>query len=297
MTALAATHPQCAICDATGSDVVGEQGKVRSNVRAFSREEFAIWRCNRCQSLHAKDEVDLAHYYARYPFHALPIDWRMRVMYENQVRRLRRAGIGPEHRILDYGCGKGDFLKYLSSRGFDHVAGFDEYSADFGDRSVLDKTYDCIFSQDVIEHVPSPNALLATFDGLVEPGGVIVIGTPNAAAIDIQDAEEYVHTLHLPYHRHILSKTALVDAGQKRGWELDRYYPTQYANTLFPFLNSRFFLYYMRLIDDSLDALLDPPQVAPLLLRFPLTLFWGLFGYFFARETDVMAVFRKPGKR
>ena len=297
MTALTVSNPHCAVCDATGSDVVGEQGKVRSNVRAFSREEFAIWRCSRCQSLHARDEVDLAHYYARYPFHSMPIDWRTRGMRENQLRRLRRAGVRREHRILDYGCGGGDFLRYLSARGFDHVAGFDEYSKDFGDRTVLDESYDCVFSQDVIEHVANPNALLKTFDRLVVPGGVIMIGTPNASAIDIQNAEEYVHALHMPYHRHIFSKQALVDAGNKSGWELDRYYPTQYANTLFPFLNSRFYLYYTGLFDNSLDALTDPVRVGPVLARLPLTLFWGFFGYFFARETDVMAVFRKPGKR
>jgi hypothetical protein len=45
-----------------------------------------------------------------------------------------------------------------------------------------------------------------------------------------------------------------------------------------------------------LDALIEPPKVAPLILRFPLTLFWGLFGYFFSEETDVMAVFARPKK-
>ena len=110
MTALSITNPHCAVCDATGSDVVGEQGKVRSNVRAFSANSSrsgaavaarACTRATRSTSLTTTLAI---------PFHALPIDWRMRVMYENQVRRLRRAGIGPEHRIFDYGCGKGDFL-------------------------------------------------------------------------------------------------------------------------------------------------------------------------------------------
>ena len=59
-------------------------------------------------------------------------------------------------------------------------------------------------------------------------------------------------------------------------------------------MNSRFYLYYTRLFDNSLDALTDPVKVGPLLLRLPLTLFWGFFGYFLARETDVMAVFRRP---
>jgi hypothetical protein len=40
---------------------------------------------------------------------------------------------------------------------------------------------------------------------------------------------------------------------------------------------------------------MEPPVLAPLLARLPITLFWGLFGYFFAEATDIMAVFRRGG--
>jgi hypothetical protein len=39
---------------------------------------------------------------------------------------------------------------------------------------------------------------------------------------------------------------------------------------------------------------MESPNVWSLLRRPHLTLFWGFLGYFFARETDVMAVFRRP---
>jgi hypothetical protein len=49
----------------------------------------------------------------------------------------------------------------------------------------------------------------------------------------------------------------------------------------------------MRCCDHSIDSLMEAPRVAPLLARLPATLFWGLFGFFFAEETDVMVVFRR----
>jgi 2-polyprenyl-3-methyl-5-hydroxy-6-metoxy-1,4-benzoquinol methylase len=283
----------CAACEATGEDLESERAKIPSNVRAFRAELFEIWRCKRCQSLHALDEVDLAHYYAKYPFHALPEDGRLKIMYDNQLRRLRRAGLRPEHRVLDYGAGGGGFIRHLASRGFERVTGFDRYSERFNDPAVLEGRYDCIISQDVLEHVPVPSAMLDELGKLVQPGGLIALGTPNADALDIRQPDEYVHALHLPYHRHIFSKQALLAAGTRRGWEVVRYYRTQYANTAVPFLNSRFYLYYMRLCDNSLDCLMEPPRPLPLLLRLPVTLFWGFFGGLFAPRTDGMALFRR----
>jgi 2-polyprenyl-3-methyl-5-hydroxy-6-metoxy-1,4-benzoquinol methylase len=288
----AAAIASAAVCSACaeGAFTPAERGRARSNVRAFRHLAFTLWRCRRCGSIHAAEEVDLDYYYSRYPFFSLPDDWRLRALYDNQRRRLRRAGIGPEHRILDYGCGAGAFVRHLRLRGFRHVSGYDRYSAAFAEPSVLNERYDCVIAQDVLEHVLDPGAFLDVLGRLVTPGGVLAIGTPNADAIRL---DRHVHALHVPYHRHIFSKRALLSAGATRGWRLQRYYSTQYANTLVPFLNSRFYLYYMSIGDDSIDSLLEAPRIDQLLARLPLTLFWGLFGFFFAEETDVMVIFRR----
>ncbi|MBM4362508.1 MAG: class I SAM-dependent methyltransferase, partial [Deltaproteobacteria bacterium] len=197
----------CVVCERQTD--APEDVPVRSNVRAFREERFAYWRCPGCGSLHARDDVDLARYYARYPFHDLPVDFRLHAMYANFAARMERAGVRRDARVLDYGCGGGALVRYLRSRGYTDVSGFDEYSRDFGDRAVLERRYDCIVSQDVIEHVAEPHALLESFERLAEPGGIIVVGTPNATAIDLARSEDFVHTIHAPYHRHILSRAAL----------------------------------------------------------------------------------------
>jgi len=287
--------PRCVVCGAHGPGIAAEARAVSSNVRAFASEQFWLWRCAECHSIHARDEVDLGHYYAGYPFFELPLDWRMRAAYAEQRRRLEAAGIRPSDRILDYGCGSGAFVRYLQSCGYRQAVGFDGYNQRFADPSLLARRYDCVLSQDVLEHVPDPQALLDLFGRLTAPGGSIAIGTPNASAIDLGRAEQYRHTLHAPYHRHIFSRAALARSGERRGWSLEQYYPTQYANTLVPFLNSRFYLFFMRTLDDTLDCLLEqPPRIGPCLARWPAALAWGLCGAYHAEETDVMAVFRAP---
>lgn len=284
---------ECIICRRRAGEGSVEQASVRSNVRAFRHETFALWRCPQCGTIHARDEVDLAHYYAKYPFHDLPIDWRIAAMYDNFEARLVRAGLRPDHRILDYGCGSGHLVKHLRGAGYANVSGFDEYGKEFGDRAVLDERYDCIVSQDVIEHVASPSALLSEFERLTNPGAIIAVGTPNATAIDLRRPEDFVHTLHAPYHRHLLSREALLLLGERRKWSLVEYYPTMYSNTRVPFLNEAFYLHYTRLTDGTLDALMEPVRVGALLMKAPETLFYGFFGFFLSRHTDVMAIFRR----
>jgi SAM-dependent methyltransferase len=280
----------CVACAERGVGLAVERGQVRSNVRAFRDACFRVWRCRACASIHAEDEVDLEHYYERYPFFSLPDDWRLRALYDNLIRRLRRAGVGPDQRILDYGCGGGGFVRHLRRRGFSHAFGYDRYSPGFCDAGALQERYDCVVSQDVLEHATEPSSFLDELGGLVTQGGLLAIGTPNAEAIRL---DRHVHALHMPYHRHIFSKRALITAGVRRGWQVVRYYRTQYANTLLPFLNSRFYLHYMRSQDDSLDCLMEPPRLRPLLARPASTLYWGLFGFFFAEETDIMLMFRR----
>lgn len=282
----------CNLCrapDSSSGD--SETASVRSNVRAFRDERFGVWRCSRCRSIHACDEVDLPHYYADYPFHRQTLDWMLRVTYRNVLRRLKRAGLQRFHRILDYGCGSGLLIQFLRSKGYAHAAGYDAYGGSFSNPVILEKTYDVVHAQDVVEHVDDPRELMRELAALTKPGGTIVIGTPNADAIDLARPQDFVHTLHQPYHTHIFSKRALLDAAGELGWTLVRYYPTQYTNTLIPCVNLRFGIHYGRCFDDTIDLAFDGIRVNRRLLS-PRSLFYAIFGFFLCPETDVMAVFR-----
>ncbi len=285
----------CNLCADPGSlRDDSETAMVRSNVRAFRDESFAVWRCSRCRSIHARDEVDLPHYYADYPFHRQTLDWMLRVAYRNVLRRLKRAGLKRSHKILDYGCGSGLLTKFLQTEGYTHAAGYDAYGESFSNPVILEQTYDFVHAQDVVEHVDDPRELMRTFAALTKPGGTVVIGTPNAEAIDLARPQDFVHTLHQPYHTHIFSKRALLDAARALGWTLERYYPAQYTNTLTPCVNLRFGIHYGRCFDDTIDLAFDGIRVNRKLLS-PRSLFYAMFGYFLCPETDIMAVFRPCG--
>lgn len=284
----------CAVCSRqVGGEV--ERGTIRSNVRRFRDQLFRVWRCPHCHSIHAADEVDLDAYYAAYPLHGHcdpNLNWLLRAMSLRLLGRLRRAGLRREHAILDYGCGNGSFVEFLRARGYAGAVGFDQYSPRFCDRGALEKSYDLVFSQDVIEHVADPRALLSEFDRLVRPGGLVAIGTPNAEDIDLGAPELRIHALHQPYHRHILSKRVLLGLGDEMDWQLVRYYKTTFSNTLIPGVNTRFAMHYTRLLGDDLDLGLEPFHIEDPRLWSPKSIWLAWFGFFFPPEIDVMAIYR-----
>jgi 2-polyprenyl-3-methyl-5-hydroxy-6-metoxy-1,4-benzoquinol methylase len=279
----------CVVCGSDAGPV--EEAKVRSNVRAFAAEEFAVWRCGSCRSIHATDEVDLAHYYAKYPFHAGKLDGFGRAAYGNQLRRLEACGLRPGAKILDDGCGNGLFVEFLRGSGYPDAVGYDAFNARFADPSVRDGVYDAVVSQDVVEHVPDPGALLDGFARCVKPGGLVAIGTPDAGHIDLSKPEALRHALHQPYHRHILSKDALVAMGMKRGWTVERHYPTQYVNTWTPCVNVAFLGALIGTSDGTIDAVFEGPTWKFWALL-PLIVPVALFGTLLAPMTDGMVVFR-----
>jgi 2-polyprenyl-3-methyl-5-hydroxy-6-metoxy-1,4-benzoquinol methylase len=263
---------------------------VRSNVRRFKSESFRVWRCANCRSLHSAGNIDYDRYYKDYPIKRQVLDFCTRRLFASRLANLTRAGLKSSHSILDYGCGNGAFVRYLRERGFVHAQGFDPYSTEFSNRDVLSRTYDCVTSQDVIEHVPDLPAYLDELAALVRrPGGMLAIGTPNAEHIDLNDSIDQVGQLHQPFHRHILTGTALTRMLERRDFTITAVVPRFYIDTWIPFVNSPFVFRYMAAIDGTVDASLDPIRL-DVILRSPKLLWYGLFGRLYRPRKDILVV-------
>ncbi len=283
----------CPICQhETTSETKPESVPVRPNVRKFSSERFTVWRCPECKSLHSLEDADLDYYYSHYPFLVQETDWVLRLAYTRFLKRLVHCGVKKGDRILDYGCGGGTLVDFLNSRGYNAV-GYDPYSTRFNNLNTQDGLYDCVIAQDVVEHANNPIDILRILDDLTTPGGLLVIGTPNASGLKLSDPERYLHELHQPYHRHIFTENALCKAACSNGlsWELIKYYPTPHLNM--PGVSVPFIHHYARSADNTLDVIFErKPDFFKLWLN-PKTYYLLLFGYFLCEPTDMLLVFRK----
>lgn len=111
---------------------------------------------------------------------------------------LARRGVARVPRLLDMGCGDGNHLRWLSEYA-ETVYGCDYnavrlararaqlhdavlFMADILDFPAFDQSFDIIFFNHVIEHIPDDAKALETVKRLLAPGGLLVLGTPNEGA-------------------------------------------------------------------------------------------------------------------
>ncbi|HKQ47198.1 MAG TPA: class I SAM-dependent methyltransferase [Phycisphaerae bacterium] len=286
---------RCNICGRRFDAQTCERVRVRCNVRKFAGEYFHLWRCAGCRCLHGWEVIELGPYYAGYGTKDQRLDFFSRLAYGRQLARLRAAGLQRNHRILDYGCGSGNLVLYLRSRGYSGAEGYDPYgdSAGWGNAAVLRAdSFDCVCLQDVIEHVEDAGSLLKKLAGLLTSQGILLVGTPSADEIDLGKTHRHLHQLHVPYHLHLYTRAALVQLGAATGLTAERSYRRYYMETPFFGMNEAFCRAYLERLDDNIDSLVEPPRIGRI-LRSPTLIFHGTFGYLYSPRHSVTIVFRK----
>lgn len=136
-------------------------------------------------------------------------------------------------RCLDIGCGDGDFLNCMKSRGWDiagtEIAGpaYDRASSRFPNRifciedfSNLDckRKFHAITFWQVFEHLENPRDVLNKCKKLIEPNGVIAIGVPNPESLQSNfGGKNWLH-LDPPRHLHLMDADALEKLANECGF-------------------------------------------------------------------------------
>lgn len=138
-------------------------------------------------------------------------------------RHLTRQAFPEGGRLLDIGCGNGDFMILAQAMGWE-VAGVepDPKAAALCQRRGLNvlngglealagtgARHDAITLSHVIEHVPAPRETLAHCLELLKPGGMIWLGLPNPCAVGSRVFGTAWAGLHPPYHLCLPSQAVL----------------------------------------------------------------------------------------
>ena len=265
--------------------------RIPSNVRELKNTDYLVLKCPNCCSIHSLTSVNLDEIYQNYPIQKQKMDFFTRQLFRKRLNLLKKAGLTKNVSILDYGCGSGLFVKYLNEHGY-VASGFDPYSNTYQDKSILSQKYDWIISQDVIEHLTDPNDFLKNIQILLHPHGTLVIGTPNADRINLFNKIDQVGPLHQPFHRHIYSEKQIKLALAEAELSVHSVHLDWYVDTLFPFVNSAFLYRLFLSGDGTIERGFEPVSILDF-IKNPKLIFYGLFGYFYSRKTDMLIFAKK----
>jgi SAM-dependent methyltransferase len=102
--------------------------------------------------------------------------------------------MGKDLSLLDVGCGKGDFLRYLHTRepaweltGIDLSPNSPQNGIEFIQGDILDlplgRTYDVVSSLLVIEHIADVQRFVESLRSVCRPGGMLVVTTNDEQGV------------------------------------------------------------------------------------------------------------------
>ena len=114
-------------------------------------------------------------------------DWREQLRPSGPAAKLFIRQLSSAKTILDVGAGNRywkDVLERLGINGsYQSVDVESEHAHDFDDFLAIESSFDAILMLELLEHLPVQTGLrfLDRAVNLLHPGGVLVLGTPNAA--------------------------------------------------------------------------------------------------------------------
>lgn len=151
-----------------------------------------------------------------------------------QMRSMYLHDMAPG-RVLDVGCGSGDFLHRMHNLGWS-VTGIDFDSkaienakkrvgesstflnTDLAGARFPDNSFDAVTMSHVIEHVPDPVALLTEVRRILKSSGRLVVTTPNIHSFGHQKFQDCWAGLDAPRHLQVFSLPALQRCAGKAGF-------------------------------------------------------------------------------
>lgn len=153
---------------------------------------------------------------------------------ENFKLEVLRLPVAQRGRLLDIGCGVGEFLETMRSYGWD-VEGIDldpEVVEACKTRGLAVKEgtleaqrypeglFDAISMRHVLEHVPEPIRFLRECHRILRPGGVLVLLTPNADSFGHRIFGRHWLGLDVSRHLTVFSPSAVESAMRRAGFNV-----------------------------------------------------------------------------
>lgn len=214
----------CDLCGSTDFKALGSVYNVmlRSDTHPYELRQCLGCGCIRTDTSQASTETDYYTdgYYSFQPYGA-------------KASQSAPARVARPEKILDVGCGSGEWLFHEKLRGHE-VWGLEldaravQVARDHGLRVVRefselpDGYFDLVRLSHVLEHAPSPTGMMQAVRGKLAPGGRTEILVPNAEGAKFRELMTVNRVTDVPRHLYFFSEATMRRLLQKTGFDIER---------------------------------------------------------------------------
>jgi SAM-dependent methyltransferase len=207
---------------------------------------YTLSKCNGCTLVFLNpmpDDsvlVDLYpdDFYAYQDFEQKP-SWLKQIMIKVLLPSLetRDPKFSQPGKVLDIGCGSGEFLAKMRDLGWETNGvevssaaarlgnerfGLDIFNGSLLESSFPDNYFDYIRSNHSLEHIYNPNQTISEIHRILRPGGKVHVGVPNINSFNAKIFGEYWWYLGAPVHTFNYSVKTLTEIMEKHDFAADR---------------------------------------------------------------------------
>ena len=208
----------CIICDESQNSAFYETVNNRLNID----ETFTIVRCNSCGFKYLNPRPTLSaieKYYDMEEYHPHKITnesildkiyTKVREININVKKKLLNKLCTQKGKLLDVGCGTGEFLVAMKKYGWDvtgmetakearGIASKDDIFV-YDDLNKIEGHFDIITMWHVLEHIHDVSGLMKSLNGLLSDSGFLIIAVPNIDSLDSKFYKSEWVALDTPRH-------------------------------------------------------------------------------------------------
>lgn len=235
------TNPSCPLCESTRTTLLYRRP---CDYDGEVDHHYDYYKCLDCQATflnpmpHGGDEIAKLYPSDYYTLDETsckrPINsflWRLYIKLESsKIKNLCRG----KRKILDIGCGDGQFLERLHKFRSDlelygvdidlpeatkSKVGIRFIPGDLLDVVLAENSFDAINMGNFIEHINNPSAIMSRAYQLLNEHGVLVGETPNTASLGHRFWKRFWGPLHTPRHLIIYNKKNFTDLLRETGFK------------------------------------------------------------------------------
>lgn len=233
-------------CDLCGSD---DHALLYTRTDPVTRGDYNLVECSSCGMAFVNPMPVEGSIPSLYPADYLKDKPDMSALYERMMRLLPREASG---RLLDVGCGSGEFITYAQRYGWT-VEGVDLipwgtsqqvpiHVGDFVSMDLREGDYDVITAWALLEHLRQPSRFIEKVSRLLKKSGRFVFVVPNIAAPGMKRS----CTEDIPRHLHLFTPGAVTAYLERYGMVPLAIYHTAMIYTSYPFGLVRYALLRIR---------------------------------------------------